>query len=64
MWNANVSDWRIWKIIYLPYFQLYGESLNDVIEGNNLILVIIDKLYEFKFENSASPSFDKTYLCS
>jgi hypothetical protein len=26
MWNkAGWTYWRIWKIIYIPYWQIYGE---------------------------------------
>ncbi|XP_056002361.1 transient receptor potential cation channel subfamily M member-like 2 isoform X2 [Ostrea edulis] len=36
MWNGDWTNWRIWKIIYYPYFQLYGELFNDFLEGNIL----------------------------
>lgn len=34
MLNGGFSNWRIWKIIYYPYWQLYGEFNLDVLDGN------------------------------
>lgn len=34
IWNGDWTDWRIWKIIYYPYWQLYGEFNLDTLEGN------------------------------
>ncbi|XP_056002358.1 transient receptor potential cation channel subfamily M member 2-like [Ostrea edulis] len=36
MWDADWTQWRIWKIIYFPYFQLYGELFNNFLEGKEL----------------------------
>lgn len=33
IWNGDWTDWRIWKIIYYPYWQLYGELNLDTLEG-------------------------------
>ena len=41
MWpRQGVQYWRIWKIINLPYWQIYGEIFMDSIDGkqNRLIL--------------------------
>ncbi|XP_061170922.1 transient receptor potential cation channel subfamily M member 2-like [Saccostrea echinata] len=32
-WEGRWTDWRIWKVIYYPYWQLYGETFNDFLEG-------------------------------
>lgn len=34
MWNGKFSNWGIWKILYYPYWQLYGEFNLDVLYGN------------------------------
>jgi hypothetical protein len=35
MWNkAGWTYWRIWKIIYIPYWQIYGETNLEIFEGN------------------------------
>jgi hypothetical protein len=34
IWDGDWTQWRIWQIIYYPYFQLYGELFNDFLEGN------------------------------
>ncbi|XP_062566531.1 transient receptor potential cation channel subfamily M member-like 2, partial [Saccostrea cucullata] len=36
LWNGDWVDWRIWKIIYYPYWQLQGESNNKYLEGGIL----------------------------
>ncbi|XP_056002348.1 uncharacterized protein LOC125661864 isoform X2 [Ostrea edulis] len=36
MWDGDWTKWRIWQIIYYPYFQLYGELFNDFLEGKDL----------------------------
>lgn len=33
MWNGDWTDWRIWTILYYPYWQLYGEMNLDILEG-------------------------------
>jgi hypothetical protein len=34
MWNkAGWTYWRIWKIIYIPYWQIYGEPNLEIFEG-------------------------------
>lgn len=38
MWNNGFSNWGIWKIIYYPYWQLYGEFNLDVLYGNTLYI--------------------------
>jgi hypothetical protein len=33
MWNkAGWTYWRIWKIIYIPYWQIYGEPNLEIFE--------------------------------
>ncbi|CAG2188702.1 TRPM2 [Mytilus edulis] len=35
MWNTNDwTYWRIWKIMYIPYWQIYGEIFLDTLEAN------------------------------
>lgn len=37
MWpnnGAEIEHWRIWKILALPYWQLYGELSLDMLKGN------------------------------
>lgn len=34
IWNGDWTDWRIWKIIYYPYWQLYGEFNLETLEGS------------------------------
>ncbi|XP_056003652.1 transient receptor potential cation channel subfamily M member 2-like [Ostrea edulis] len=36
IWDGGWTEWRIWDIIYYPYWQLYGESYNEFLEGNDL----------------------------
>ncbi|XP_061190311.1 transient receptor potential cation channel subfamily M member 8-like [Saccostrea echinata] len=33
IWSGNWVDWRIWEIIYYPYWQLHGETNNKYLEG-------------------------------
>jgi hypothetical protein len=34
MWNkAGWKYWRIWKIMYIPYWQIYGELFLDTFQG-------------------------------
>ncbi|XP_061190312.1 transient receptor potential cation channel subfamily M member 8-like [Saccostrea echinata] len=33
IWNGDLHNWRIWKIIYYPYWQLYGETNNNLLQG-------------------------------
>ncbi|CAG2199287.1 unnamed protein product [Mytilus edulis] len=35
MWQiARYQNWRIWNIIYIPYFQIYGETMLDSFNDN------------------------------
>ncbi|OPL33939.1 hypothetical protein AM593_03638, partial [Mytilus galloprovincialis] len=35
MWSSvDWKYWRIWKIIYIPYWQIYGESMLEEFEEN------------------------------
>ncbi|XP_062596064.1 transient receptor potential cation channel subfamily M member 2-like [Saccostrea cucullata] len=36
IWSGNWVNWRIWTIIYYPYWQLYGEINNEFLEGQEL----------------------------
>ncbi|CAC5398412.1 unnamed protein product [Mytilus coruscus] len=37
MWNAaGWTYWRIWKIMYIPYWQIYGFNFLDSFDGNFL----------------------------
>lgn len=35
IWSGDWTDWRIWTIIYYPYWQLYGEMNLGILEGIN-----------------------------
>lgn len=35
MWNGDVVDWRIWKILLFPHWQLYGELDIQSIDGKS-----------------------------
>nr|XP_022332495.1 transient receptor potential cation channel subfamily M member 2-like [Crassostrea virginica] len=34
-WKGNWAQWRIWKVIYYPYWQIYGESFNEYLAGED-----------------------------
>ncbi|XP_052100146.1 transient receptor potential cation channel subfamily M member-like 2 [Mytilus californianus] len=35
MWNTvGYQHWRIWKIMYIPYWQIYGETMLDSLQEN------------------------------
>lgn len=34
LFNGHLKNWRIWTIIYYPYWQLYGELHLDHLDGN------------------------------
>ena len=34
-WKGNWAHWRIWKVLYYPYWQMYGESFNEYLAGRN-----------------------------
>lgn len=34
MFKGGFTNWSIWKILYYPYWQLYGEFNLDVLSGN------------------------------
>ncbi|XP_062596063.1 transient receptor potential cation channel subfamily M member-like 2 [Saccostrea cucullata] len=36
IWDGDWTNWRIWTIIYYPYWQLYGESFNEFLQGEDL----------------------------
>lgn len=33
MWSGDWTDWRIWTIVYYPYWQLYAEMNMGILEG-------------------------------
>ncbi|CAG2199277.1 unnamed protein product [Mytilus edulis] len=38
MWNpAGWTYWRIWKIMYIPYWQIYGFNFLDSFDGNFIL---------------------------
>lgn len=39
--SGKFKNWSIWKIIYYPYWQLYGEFNLDVIDGNTIFVFIL-----------------------
>lgn len=39
MWNGDWTDWRIWTIVYYPYWQLYAEMNLGILKGIITILV-------------------------
>ncbi|XP_061190896.1 transient receptor potential cation channel subfamily M member 8-like [Saccostrea echinata] len=36
IWDGDWTNWRIWTIIYYPYWQLYGESFSEFLQGEDL----------------------------
>lgn len=58
MWNNGFSNWGIWKIIYYPYWQLYGEFNLDVLYGNTLYIDfnIYDNIYCKAFQRQLGKS--------
>lgn len=37
MWNRkDWTYWRIWKIIYIPYWQIYGELFLEEFQGKRI----------------------------
>lgn len=39
MWSGDWTDWRIWTIVYYPYWQLYAEMNLGILEGITYIPV-------------------------
>lgn len=35
MWDGGWQNWRIWTILYYPYWQLYAEINLDHLDGSN-----------------------------
>lgn len=35
LFEGRWEYWRIWRMLYIPYWQIYGEPFNEEIEGNN-----------------------------
>lgn len=35
MWSGDWTDWRIWTIVYYPYWQLYAEMNLGILEGKD-----------------------------
>lgn len=33
MWPSAIEKWRIWQMMYLPYWQIYGEVSLDIVKG-------------------------------
>lgn len=33
MWNGDWTDWRIWTIVFYPYWQLYAEMNLGILQG-------------------------------
>ena len=46
IWSGNWVNWRIWTIIYYPYWQLYGEINNEVLEGKSIQLLNAERIYQ------------------
>lgn len=54
IWKGDWTNWRIWTIIYYPYWQLYAELNLETLEGNktnvNLILPNAYVSYVFRLD--------------
>lgn len=44
MWYGKLSRWRIWTIIFHPYWELYGELDLDTLDGTEI-------LYKLQFQS-------------
>lgn len=41
MWTSGEwRYWRIWKIIYIPYWQIYGEPMLEQFEGTHSLYML------------------------
>ena len=60
LWNnAGWTYWRMWKIISIPYWQIYGEPNLEIFEGNynnciwlNLIIIRDTKSQTIRNQNN------------
>lgn len=60
MWNGGFSNWRIWKIIYYPYWQLYGEFNLDVLDGSDNSDCNVTSIWESDMSTNRCPHEDWT----
>lgn len=63
IWNGDWTNWRIWTIIYYPYWQLYAELNLESLDGNLfisflclvhdcvLIVILTSIIFFFKLTN-------------
>lgn len=71
MWSGDLSNWSIWKIIYYPYWQLYGEFNLDVLDGNAecfsskftyQVLIIVSELIGYFLFLSIGSLLEQCYI--
>lgn len=39
MWSGGLTRWRIWTIIFYPYWQIYGEANLETLTGTDFFLI-------------------------
>lgn len=60
MWNGGFMNWSIWKIIYYPYWQLYGEFNLDFLHGSDHSDCNVTRIWESDMSMSRCPHADWT----
>lgn len=60
MWKGGFTNWSIWKIIYYPYWQLYGEFNLDVLSGNDQTDCNVTSIWESDMSMDRCPHEDWT----
>ncbi|XP_052693640.1 transient receptor potential cation channel subfamily M member 2-like [Crassostrea angulata] len=61
MWSGGWTNWRIWTIIYYPYWQLYGDlNLEELNGSNQTDCTSNPKEWETDFSKTRCPQEDWT----
>lgn len=60
MWNGGFANWSIWKIIYYPYWQLYGEFNLDFLHGTDHSDCNVTRIWESDMSMNRCPHADWT----
>lgn len=60
MWNNGFSNWSIWKIIYFPYWQLYGEFNLEILYGVDHSDCNVTSIWESDMSMNRCPHEDWT----
>ena len=40
-WKGNWTEWRIWDLLYHPYWQIYAEIDLDYLQGRMFSLIVV-----------------------